>query len=53
MNPLSDDDIDAELTATLYGYDPGDQYPEWGNAALRDAYRAGREDGRLERDRHR
>lgn len=42
----SNDEIDAELSLAIMGYDPRDQYPEWSNAAMREAYRAGWEDGR-------
>lgn len=43
---LDDDTIDAELELAIMGYDRRDKYPEWSNAAMREAYRAGWEDGR-------
>ncbi|MDP7733664.1 hypothetical protein [Mycobacterium paragordonae] len=43
--PPSKDEIDAELSLAIMGYDPKDKYPEWGNDAMREAYRAGWEDG--------
>jgi hypothetical protein len=45
----SDAEIDADLMLEIFGFDPRDRYPEWGNDALRDAWRAGwkaSEDGR-------
>lgn len=39
------DEIDAELSLAIMGYDPKDRYPEWPNSAMREAYRAGWEDG--------
>lgn len=48
----SDDEIDTELALTIVGYDRSEQYPEWSNASMRVAYRAGWEDGALaERER--
>jgi hypothetical protein len=41
---LSDDEVDAALALAIAGFDPRDRYPEWGNASLREAYRAGWED---------
>ncbi|QBI98702.1 hypothetical protein SEA_BOBBY_69 [Mycobacterium phage Bobby] len=41
----SNDEIDAELELAIMGYDRRDTYPEWSNAAMREAYRAGFEDG--------
>ncbi|QRZ10190.1 hypothetical protein [Mycolicibacterium austroafricanum] len=49
MSELSDEQVDAELSAAIFCYDPRDKYPEWSNAQMRDAYRAGREDGLAER----
>ncbi len=40
------DEIDAELELAIMGYDRRDKYPEWSNASMREAYRAGWEDGR-------
>ena len=37
----SDAEIDADLMLEIFGFDPMDRYPEWGNDALRDAYRRG------------
>ncbi|MCV7434850.1 hypothetical protein [Mycolicibacterium bacteremicum] len=42
----SREEVDAELELAIMGYDRRDKYPEWGNAAMREAYRAGMEDGR-------
>jgi hypothetical protein len=42
----SDDEIDNELRLAIYGYDPDEHYPEYGHESLREAYRAGWEDGR-------
>jgi hypothetical protein len=45
----SDTEVDADLMLEIFGFDPNERYPEWGNQALRDAYRAGwraREDER-------
>lgn len=44
--PPSDDEIDAELELSIMGYDRRENYPEWSNAAMREAYRAGWVDGR-------
>lgn len=44
--PPTREEIDAELSMAIMGYDPRDKYPEWGNSAMREAYRAGWEDGR-------
>ncbi len=46
IEPPSDDEIDAELQLAVLGYDRTDKYPEWGNEGMREAYRAGWEDGR-------
>lgn len=48
MSELSDEQVDAELSTAIYGYDPRDKYPEWSHAQMRDAYRAGREDALAE-----
>ncbi|AJA43368.1 hypothetical protein VC60_gp67 [Mycobacterium phage Sbash] len=42
----SRDEIDAELELAIMGYDRRDTYPEWSNASMREAYRAGWADGR-------
>jgi len=39
------DAIDAELELAIACYDRKDKYPEWSNSAMREAYRAGWEDG--------
>ena len=44
--PPSNDEIDAELELAIMGYDRHENYPEWSNAAMREAYRAGWVDGR-------
>lgn len=49
MSELSDEQVDAELSTAIFCYDPHDKYPEWSNAQMRDAYRAGREDALAER----
>lgn len=41
----SDDDIDRELMLVIPFYDPNERYPEYGVNSLREAYRAGWEDG--------
>ena len=41
-----DDEIDRELMLEIACYDPTENYPEWSNASMRDAYRAGWEAGR-------
>lgn len=46
----SDDEIDAELELAIMGYDRRDKYPEWSNAAMRLAYRAGWEDANYARN---
>jgi hypothetical protein len=43
---MTDDEVDAELKLAIFGYDPHEHYPEYGNTSMRKAYRAGREDGR-------
>lgn len=45
---MQDDEIDAELELAIMGYDRRDTYPEWSNSAMREAYRAGYEDGVIE-----
>lgn len=47
-HPLSDNDIDEELAKHLVGYYPDEEEPNWGNAAMREAYRVGWEAGRDE-----
>ena len=42
----SREEIDSELSLAIMGYDRTEKYPEWGNDAMREAYRAGFEDGR-------
>lgn len=42
---LSDGDINVELSAAILGFDPSEKYPEWSNSSMREAYRAGYEDG--------
>jgi len=49
VSELSDEQVDAELSAAIFCYDPRDKYPEWSNAKMRDAYRAGRDDALAER----
>ena len=44
---MENDEIDAELELAIMGYDRRDKYPEWSNSAMREAYRAGYEDGVL------
>lgn len=44
---LSDDEVDAALAFAISGFDPCERYPDWGNSALREAYRAGWEDRHL------
>lgn len=46
MTDPSKDEIDGELELAIMGYDRNDKYPEWSNASMREAYRAGWEDGR-------
>lgn len=46
----SADEIDTELELAIMGYDRNEKYPEWSNAAMREAYRAGWEDGMRVRD---
>ncbi|WP_182840758.1 hypothetical protein [Mycobacteroides abscessus] len=46
VKPPDDNEIDAELMCVIWGYDPNDKYPEWGNESMRKAYLAGWEDGR-------
>lgn len=41
----SREEIDSELSLAIMGYDPKDKWPEWSNSAMREAYRAGWEDG--------
>lgn len=43
--PPSGDEIDIELSLAVMGYDPSDKFTEWGNDSMREAYRAGWEDG--------
>ena len=43
----TDEEIDFDLGCAILGYDPADKYPEWGNASMREAYRAGWEAARL------
>lgn len=43
--PLSDDEIDQELMCVIFSYDPNERYPEYGRTSMREAYRAGWEDG--------
>ena len=45
---LGDDELDFELEMMITGCDRRDQYPEWSNSAMREAYRAGYEDGIIE-----
>lgn len=42
----SDDEVNTELELAVMGYDRRDKYPEWSNASMRVAYRAGWDDGR-------
>lgn len=42
---LSNGDINEELSAAILGFDPSEKYPEWSNSSMREAYRAGYEDG--------
>jgi hypothetical protein len=42
---LGDNEVDASLAVSIFGFDPRDHYPEWSSAAMREAYRAGFEDG--------
>lgn len=44
--PPTDDEVDAELKLAIFGYDPDENYPDFGCASMREAYRAGWEDGR-------
>lgn len=46
MDTPSTEEIDAELSLAITGYDPNDKYPEWGNSSMREAYLAGWEEGR-------
>lgn len=43
---MTDDEVDAALALSIFCYDPDDRYPEYGNTSMREAYRAGWEDGR-------
>lgn len=46
MQPPNDDEVDDALKLAVVGYDPDGRYPEYGNTSMREAYRAGWEDGR-------
>lgn len=43
----SREEIDNELELAINCYDRRHKYPEWGNDSMREAYRAGFEDGAL------
>jgi hypothetical protein len=45
---LDDAAVDSELSMAILHYDPNDKYPEWPNSSMREAYRAGFEDGARE-----
>lgn len=45
---LDDATIDDELSMVILTYEPDERYPEWSNDRMRDAYRAGFEDGARE-----
>lgn len=42
---ISDADVDSALSLSIMFYDPNDKWPEWSNAMMRTAYRAGWDDG--------